>query len=93
MARHVWAIDRLSEGMIGAVNDSWLAGLDVLAQTPAPFSVLDSDRAALARRLQDLADETRKHVGEDGLEARAHAYGELLVTCSACHADDRRTGK
>ncbi len=93
MARHVWAIDRLAEGMIGGVNDSWLAGLDALAQTAAPFSVADADRAALARRLQDLADQTRKHVGKDDLEARTHAYGELLVTCSACHADDQRTAK
>lgn len=93
MARHVWAVDRLSEGMIGAVNDSWLAGLDVLARAPAPWSAMDADRAALSRRLQELADQTQKHVAKDDLSARARAYGEILVTCAACHSGDRATKK
>lgn len=93
MARHVWAADRLFDGVIGGANDSWRSGLDVLAETPPPFSVLDTDRVALAARLQDLADQTRKHAAKDDFAARAHAFGEILVTCSACHTADRRSVK
>ncbi len=93
MARHVWAADRLFEGVIGASDNAWLAGLDVLAQTPAPFSIVDADRIALAQRLQDLADSTRKHAAKDSSAERARAFGEILITCSACHTADRKPVK
>jgi cytochrome c553 len=93
MARHVWATERLSEGMIGAMNDSWLAGLEVLANTPAPWSEMDADRAALSRRMQTIAEQTRRQVAKNDLAAQARAYGEILVTCAACHAGDRATAK
>jgi len=88
MARHTWATDRLFEGIIGGADDSWLAGLDVLAQTPSPSP--DARRATLARRLQDLAQQTRKRGTKDDFGARARAYGEILIACSACHATDRK---
>ncbi len=86
MARHVWAADRLYEGILGPADASWRAGLDVLARSPVPWPVVDGDRAALSRRLQDLADQARTHAAQDDLAARARTYGEILVTCSACHA-------
>ena len=43
-----------------------------------------------ARHSQDRPPD-RKHVAKDELEARTHADGEVLVACSACHADDQRT--
>jgi cytochrome c553 len=88
MSRHVWATDRLFEGVVGGATDSWLAGLDALTATPAPFSPLDADRALLAKSLQDQATAAKKRAGDD-FAARALAYGEILVTCSACHAADR----
>ncbi len=93
MALHRWAAERLSEGMIGSVNDSWLAGLDALAKAPAPWSVLDADRAALATRMQQIAEQTRKQAASTDLGGRARGYGEILVTCAACHAGDRTTAK
>jgi hypothetical protein len=89
MARHSWATDRLFEGVVGGATDSWTNGLDVLAASPAPSSPLDADRALLAKSLQDLATATRKRVASDDFAARAVAYGEILVTCAACHASDR----
>lgn len=82
MARHVWATDRLWEGIIGDADDSWRAGLDVLAATPLPWKTFDKDRGLLGRRLQRLAEDGRKATRED----RARAYGEMLVTCAACHS-------
>ncbi|HEX8112986.1 MAG TPA: hypothetical protein VF516_34880 [Kofleriaceae bacterium] len=93
MALHLWAAERLSEGMIGGVNDSWLAGLDALAKAPAPWSVLDADRAALATRMQRIAEQVHKQTASTDLAGRARGYGEILVTCAACHAGDRTTAK
>ncbi|HTR53670.1 MAG TPA: hypothetical protein VMJ10_23410 [Kofleriaceae bacterium] len=93
MARHVWATDRLFEGIIGGADESWLAGLDVLAQTPAPSVADDTERVAFARRLQGLANDTKNRGTKDDFAARARAYGEILVVCSACHAAEQRKAK
>lgn len=85
MARHLWASDRLWEGMLGNTEPPWRAGLDVLAATPLPAAELGSDRVALGKQLQRLATETRAKAPLD-LPARAAAYGDLLVTCASCHA-------
>jgi hypothetical protein len=87
MARHQWAVDRLWEGMVAGSLRPWRLGLDVLAVTPLPFS----DRPGaprFAQRLHDLAREALIDLesGSETLPGRAHAYGEMLVTCAACHA-------
>lgn len=82
MARHRWAADRLREGMIGEADDAWRAGLDVLAS--APLASLGADRQELARRLQQIAEQAR-HAAKGAPADRARVYGELLVTCAACH--------
>jgi hypothetical protein len=84
MARHQWAADRIWEGMVGEADDAWRAGLDVLAAAPLSWPTLGSDRAGLARRLQQLADQAR-HPARSDLAERTRLYGELLVTCAACH--------
>jgi cytochrome c553 len=85
MARHRWATDRLWEGVVGDNDETWRAGLDVLAATPLPWSKISAEREALAHRLQQLADDARKTQATDQLRDRANAYGEILVTCAACH--------
>ena len=81
MTRHLWASERLWEGLVGGADDSWRAGLDVLALTPLPASQLGPDRAVLARNLQRLAETARKQTTND----HATAYAEILSTCVACH--------
>src|SRR5581483_10210932 len=49
MTRHLWAIERIREGVIGGDDSSWHAGLDVLAQAPLPWRASDGPRAALAK--------------------------------------------
>jgi len=85
MARHQWAADRLWEGMIGDAEEPWRAGLDVLAAAPLTFPDREAYRAGLALRLQHLADQAR-HPVSDGPIERSRLYGEILVTCEACHA-------
>ncbi len=86
MTRHVWAVERVREGVIGAVEEPWQAGLDVLAQAPFPWPADDADRAPLGRRIHDVADRARKRGATDTSADRATTYGELLVTCAGCHA-------
>jgi cytochrome c553 len=92
MARHRWAVDRLWEGMVGNADGPWRAGLDVLAVTPLPFSAAAGDRAALATGLQQLAERTRQSAPSTPAE-RARAYGEILVTCAACHSGRATTSR
>jgi len=86
MARHLWASDRLWEGIVGDADDSWRAGLDVLAATPLPWPKVDADRASLGKQLQKLAEDARRIRGTSDRAERTRAYGEILVTCAACHA-------
>jgi hypothetical protein len=85
MARHVWATDRLWEGMIGPDDDRWKRGLEVLAATPQPFMRL-TEAPGFARRLQQLARDQLAARATTGIDDRARAYGEMLVTCAACHS-------
>jgi len=84
MARHRWAADRLWEGLVGADDAPWHAGLAVLAATPLRWPEL-GERRSFARLLQQLADQARQRSTTDSLADRAASYGELLVICAACH--------
>jgi hypothetical protein len=86
MARHLWATDRLWEGIVGAADDSWLVGLDVLAAAPLEHPQITGERLVLAKRLQQLADGARRRRATDTLDDRGRAYGEILATCAGCHA-------
>jgi mono/diheme cytochrome c family protein len=85
MARHMWAVARIREGVIGSVDESFRAGLEVLTASPLPAPATDEDRAALAKRIHDLAEPARRGAKAGTPEARARMYGEILVTCAACH--------
>jgi len=84
MARHEWAADQLWEGLVGASDRSWTAGLEVLAVQPLP-----SLSNAAGPRLQRLAAAALAAVPRDTPADRARTYGELLVTCAACHGPPR----
>jgi cytochrome c553 len=80
MARHLWAADRLWEGLVGGADDAWGQGLDVLAATPLPAAQLGATREPLAKKLQGIAAGARK-----GTADHAAVYGDLLATCAGCH--------
>lgn len=89
MARHRWAADRLWEGLVGADPEPWQAGLAVLAQPPIRWPEL-GERKGLAKMLQQQADQARQRATTDTIEDRARFYGEMLVTCTACHTAPAR---
>ena len=80
MLRHQWAAARLWEGIIGASEESWRGGLDVLAAAPLGEDQI-GPRRDLAKKLQQLAIEARRKKG--GPDERT--YGDILGTCAACH--------
>ena len=89
MARHLWATDWLWEAMVGGSEPAWRSGLAVLAATPLRFTRTDTSR--LAGRLADLAESQGSRAIT--LADRAAAYGELLVTCTRCHARQRSAAR
>jgi cytochrome c553 len=89
MVRHLWASDRLWEGLSTPSEASWRAGAAVLADptlaeaellrgrpVPPPIEGL----AATVRKLGLDAATTENRV------ARGALYGELLDSCARCHA-------
>lgn len=88
MVRHQWATDRLWEGLVGNSEDHWRAGLAVITETPLPYSVA-TDAPALAASLQKRANQTLREAPLT-IEERGRVYGEMLVTCAACHSTIKR---
>jgi cytochrome c553 len=85
MARHLWATERLSEGLVGWSDESWRSGLAVLASEPLPWSPLIADQELLGAGMQRQAKEALAKTTTNTVPERTTAYGELLLTCVACH--------
>jgi cytochrome c553 len=91
MARHLWATDRLWEGIVGGSDESWRKGLDVLAAAPVDVPPISTVQAPLAKQLQQQADRARQRQKADTIDERASAYGEILTTCAGCHSSRPRS--
>jgi cytochrome c553 len=91
MARHLWATDRMWEGMVGSSEESWRAGLDVLAATPLPEAVDSDQRRAYALQLRQTADRLRLRRTTDTRGERVKEYGDILAICAGCHAAPRQS--
>lgn len=89
MVSHQWAVDRLWEGLVGNSDPHWRAGLSVISRTPLPYSPV-TDAPLLAKALQDRANQALRDADSAKLDDRARAYGEMLVTCAACHSSVKR---
>jgi hypothetical protein len=85
MKRHLWATERLWEGLYGPSDEAWAAGAKVLATERLPDEVLEPGGVhakSLAGRFFKLANTAV--ATKDG-EKRARAYASLLATCAPCH--------
>jgi hypothetical protein len=87
MRRHMWAADRLWEGLTGPSEDSWTAGAAVLARAPLPAPSADPplppDYVDAMVEVRELGAEA---LDASTLEARAEVYGRFLASCAGCHA-------
>jgi hypothetical protein len=88
MRRHLWAADRLWEGLIGPSDERWRVGAQVLRDAALYTDALTQDVAKyeqvtkLAWTVHEIgarADITRDR------HARSELYGQLLGTCARCH--------
>lgn len=89
MKRHIWAVERLWEGVYAPSDASWKAGVDALAGDQFPKEVLDKGgvhaRSAATRFTTLVAGAGTKKKAEE----RGALYASLLGTCSSCHLTAR----
>jgi len=89
MQRHQWAEARLWSGLAIPSSEAWTAGARVLRDAPLEPERLTAGAPSvqrmgeLARAVHDLGD---KSGAAETADAREAAYGQLLGTCSECHA-------
>jgi cytochrome c553 len=83
MIGHLWAMDRMWEGLIGGSDETWRAGARALAETEPEQGFPGGGTAVvLARAVHDQASAAeRAPVAE-----RPAAYAEMIKACAACHA-------
>ena len=93
MARHSWAADEMWTGLVWKSDARFRHAVEVWNATPLaqPHTADDkrftAEVLALEDRVHDLAEQA---AGMMEPSRRAPLYGEMLVTCSACHGLVRR---
>jgi hypothetical protein len=88
MIRHLWAVDRMWEGLVGPSDDSWMAGGQALLQGWDGTEDLirgsgspDQARSFLTQ-LNHLGNSATAATTQ---EARAVVFGDVLEGCVGCH--------
>ncbi len=89
MQRHLWAADRMWDGLIGPSEKAWKAGTDMLAEVNLTAAQVTEDPAKQPP-VADLVTRA-KALGEQGSlassrELRSGLYGEFLSLCATCHS-------
>jgi hypothetical protein len=90
MQRHLWAADRMWEGLVGPSDTAWQAGVVALADAQLAPEAMADDRT-LPKEVFALAEQAHEIGAKGGDEKdpakRAELYGRYLGTCAACHAE------
>jgi cytochrome c556 len=89
MIRHLWAADRMWEGLVGPSTETWLAGTEALQQGWDRYrgAIEASHSPTAARKFVDEVQEIAVTASAATTqEARAISYGDLLATCNRCHS-------
>lgn len=89
MGRHLWAMDRLWDGIIGPNDQRWVEGVGALHDHPIDAERLEGRDGGLSP--SDYMDWWIHQPGPSvGLTAtgagRGRFYGQMLTACAACHA-------
>jgi cytochrome c553 len=92
MERHVWAANRMWEGLIAPSDVAWRAGSNELASLPLKAP---KEKPPLApgfvrelRQLRELGDRAR---GATEPAERVQIYARLLTSCAQCHERETKT--
>jgi mono/diheme cytochrome c family protein len=82
MVEHIWAADRLWEGLVQPTSNGWEAGARVLAEHEIPMMELPAGTSSLAVDLKSLGLDA---MSDRTPEARSARYEQIVATCAACH--------
>lgn len=85
MRRHVWATERLWEGLSVPSDEAWKAGVKELGRDPFPKEVLKEGGVHARSAASDLGKLLATAPNKKTVEERAGLYAELLVACGTCH--------
>jgi cytochrome c553 len=83
MVEHLWAADRMWEGLTIPSGDHWEAGARVLADHVVPMELLPRGTPGLGVRLKSLGLDA---LGDRSAADRAQRYAQILETCATCHS-------
>ena len=85
MKYHVWATERLWEGLYIPSADAWNAGAKALSTDPFPKQAVHDAGVDARAAASDFVKLSAKAPTKKTIEERAGLYAEMLVTCGACH--------
>lgn len=88
MERHQWALERLSEGLVGPSDPAWNAGAEILRVPPTCAALAAAeigDPPAIRTLAVRFGAQAKRARDVRELDARGQLYGDLLGTCAACH--------
>lgn len=88
MRRHLWAVDRMWEGLISPSDEAWRLGAETLAGVQVNAADIGATGAQqpkvdyLLTRVREIGADSS---GAQSREMRGALYGELLSLCADCH--------
>jgi cytochrome c553 len=85
MKRHVWATERLWEGLYVPSTDAWERGAHVLSTSPFPPEILKKGGLYAKSAAADFAKLAAVAPKKTTTADRAALYAQLLGTCATCH--------
>lgn len=88
MIRHLWAADRMWEGLVGPSDEAWMAGAEAMAESQ-PDLATELRTSGSIQQAEELLGEVNNLAQEaltvSDLDGRADVYGRMLDTCHGCH--------
>jgi len=88
MARHVWAAERMWEGLVGPGDHAWRSGAEALKSgwlDPQQVVANAEDRPRIRELVRQVYELGTSAESTSDSEDRADLYGEFLNTCHECH--------
>jgi len=88
MALHVWASERMWNGLVGPDDYAWTSGASALTKgwlSPRDVVADPSTRERVRELVQQVYQVGTRAGTVSDAQARAEVYGEFLTTCIDCH--------
>lgn len=88
MVRHLWAVDRMWEGLVGPSDEAWSAGATALSETGpalAPMFRISTPVPDIETLLGEINRLALQATEATSPQERGELYGTLLGTCNRCH--------